>query len=424
MTLLPLGASAATSVTIRIGSTLSPAVVTIAPGTRIVWLNRDGDRHRVRTISGPGRFDSGNLEPGESWSTTLAAEGTYAYVDDRERENVAYHGRIVVSRTAVAGGTGGGSGAGGSTSGGSTSGGAATPPATSASVAIGDGTFGPGTVTIAAGGNVTWRNSDDRAHTATGQSAAFDTGSIAPGRAVTKRFPAAGTFAYLCAFHPDMQGAVRVVAPGAATAPPPAAPKPTPVPTTPPPATGAGGGTATGGDPAPVSLRIVDLAFAPASATVAAGTTVTWTNTGIAPHTVTADGAFDSGMLAAGASWSRRFDQAGTFRFICTVHPAMTGSLTVTARATSPVAPSASAPGGAALAPVPPTVQPAGGPAAGTQADQGSPATNPSPAGASVPVSGIAAVDGGGQGRAALTILAIVIAAAFFGRLVRGVARP
>ena len=44
------------------------------------------------------------------------------------------------------------------------------------------------------------------------------------------------------------------------------------------------------------AVSIVDFAFQPASIEVPAGSTVTWTNTGAAPHTVTADdGAFDSG---------------------------------------------------------------------------------------------------------------------------------
>src|SRR5687768_8704241 len=43
-------------------------------------------------------------------------------------------------------------------------------------------------------------------------------------------------------------------------------------------------------------VQVVDFAFEPAAVTVPAGTTVTWTNTGSRPHTVTADdGSFDSG---------------------------------------------------------------------------------------------------------------------------------
>jgi plastocyanin len=406
----PIGASAASTVTIRIGSTLSPAVVTVAPGTRLVWVNRDGERHRVRTTSGPAEFDSGNLEPGETWSVTVSANGTYAYVDDRDRDNVAYHGRIVVSASApgTAGGSGGSGGSGGGA--GAQSGGTTPAPPARASVTIRDGSFGPASVTIAAGGSVTFRNGDDREHTATGRGAGFDTGALAPGAASTKRFSAAGTFAYLCAIHPDMQGTVRVVAAGrAAPPPPPAAPKPTPIPSAPatvdgltPPA----GGSASDSTR---SLQIVDLAFDPASASVIAGTTVTWTNGGIAPHTVTAvDGAFDSGMLNAGATWTRRFDQAGTFRFACAVHPDMAGVLTVTARTSSVVSPSATAPPDA-VAPAAVTVAP----------------SQPSPRD-TASVSNVApatAIDGGGLPRAAITLLVCLVAVAFFGRLIRGTAR-
>jgi plastocyanin len=79
------------------------------------------------------------------------------------------------------------------------------------------------------------------------------------------------------------------------------------------------------------AVSIVDFAFQPASVEVAAGSTVTWTNTGQAPHTVTADdGAFDSGQLAPGASFSQTFDTAGTFTYHCNIHPQMTGTIIVT----------------------------------------------------------------------------------------------
>jgi plastocyanin len=55
-------------------------------------------------------------------------------------------------------------------------------------------------------------------------------------------------------------------------------------------------------------VTIVDFAFQPASLEVSVGTTVTWTNSGASPHTVTADnGAFDSGRLPPGASFSQTF---------------------------------------------------------------------------------------------------------------------
>jgi plastocyanin len=79
------------------------------------------------------------------------------------------------------------------------------------------------------------------------------------------------------------------------------------------------------------AVSIVDFAFEPASLEVPVGTTVTWTNAGAAPHTVTADdGAFDSGELAPGASFSQTFDTAGSFAYHCEIHPDMTGTIVVT----------------------------------------------------------------------------------------------
>jgi len=79
------------------------------------------------------------------------------------------------------------------------------------------------------------------------------------------------------------------------------------------------------------AVSIVDFAFQPGSVEVAAGGTVTWTNTGQATHTVTADdGTFDSGQLAPGSSFSQTFDTAGTFTYHCAIHPQMTGTITVT----------------------------------------------------------------------------------------------
>lgn len=79
------------------------------------------------------------------------------------------------------------------------------------------------------------------------------------------------------------------------------------------------------------AVSIVDFAFEPASVEVPAGSTVTWTNTGAAPHTVTADdGSFDSGQLAPGATFSQTFDSRGDFIYHCTIHPQMTGTISVT----------------------------------------------------------------------------------------------
>lgn len=77
-----------------------------------------------------------------------------------------------------------------------------------------------------------------------------------------------------------------------------------------------------------VSIR--DFSFQPAQLSVEPGTTVTWTNEGNEPHTVTADnGLFDSGVLYPGDSYSVQFDGMGTVSYHCTLHPSMTGGITV-----------------------------------------------------------------------------------------------
>jgi plastocyanin len=78
-------------------------------------------------------------------------------------------------------------------------------------------------------------------------------------------------------------------------------------------------------------VSVVDFAFEPATVTVPAGATVTWTNTGSRPPTVTADdGSFDSGRLDPGEQFSQTFDQPGTFTYHCGFHPEMQGSIVVT----------------------------------------------------------------------------------------------
>ena len=80
------------------------------------------------------------------------------------------------------------------------------------------------------------------------------------------------------------------------------------------------------------AAKIFDNGFDPAELTVAVGTTVTWMNTGNRPHTVTAeDGSFKSdGTMGSGATFSHTFDAAGTYKYICAVHPSMRGTVIVT----------------------------------------------------------------------------------------------
>jgi len=79
------------------------------------------------------------------------------------------------------------------------------------------------------------------------------------------------------------------------------------------------------------AVTISDFQFAPATTQVAQGTTVTWTNNGPSNHTSTADGgAWDSGVLQPGKSFSFKFNTPGTFAYHCAIHPNMVGTITVT----------------------------------------------------------------------------------------------
>ena len=75
-------------------------------------------------------------------------------------------------------------------------------------------------------------------------------------------------------------------------------------------------------------VAIKDFKYAPAEIKVAKGTTITWMQQDSAPHTVTGD-EFDSGTLSKGKTYSRTFDEVGTYEYICTIHPSMKGKVIV-----------------------------------------------------------------------------------------------
>jgi plastocyanin len=88
------------------------------------------------------------------------------------------------------------------------------------------------------------------------------------------------------------------------------------------------------GSPAAVSkITITNYAFSPSNITVTKGTTVTWTNKDAVAHTVTeTDGKNGpkSGDLNQNQTYSFTFNQVGTFKYDCSLHPYMTGTVTVT----------------------------------------------------------------------------------------------
>ena len=71
------------------------------------------------------------------------------------------------------------------------------------------------------------------------------------------------------------------------------------------------------------------MKYQPESLTVKRGDTVVWRNRDVVPHTATAPGKFDSGLIANGASWSWTAGQAGRFDYVCTYPPGMEAGVVV-----------------------------------------------------------------------------------------------
>ena len=175
---------------------------------------------------------------------------------------------------------------------------------------VGDdaGDFVPGELTVDVGQSVTFVNIHSDEHTATGSG--FDTGIIPDdGGTATVVLDTPGVFPYACQIHPEMTGVIRVRDENGV------------VPET---------ETTTQEVPADVTTVVIaNLAFDPPAITIPTGTTVAWTNDDAPPHTVTStDGAFDSGILDPGGSFSFTFNEPGTFDYICQLHPQMQGTVT------------------------------------------------------------------------------------------------
>ena len=77
------------------------------------------------------------------------------------------------------------------------------------------------------------------------------------------------------------------------------------------------------------NITIDNFTFAPAELTVKVGTTVTWTNHDDIPHTIVSAGKFRSKALDTDNSFSFTFTAAGDYKYFCSLHPHMTGTIKV-----------------------------------------------------------------------------------------------
>lgn len=80
------------------------------------------------------------------------------------------------------------------------------------------------------------------------------------------------------------------------------------------------------------AVSISGFVFSPNSTTVTAGDTVTWTNNDVAVHDVSdKGGAWTSGVMNQGDSFSFSFPNPGTYSYTCRLHPWMNGTVVVNA---------------------------------------------------------------------------------------------
>lgn len=180
----------------------------------------------------------------------------------------------------------------------------------------GNPSYKPDTVSVPKGDIIEWTNNDTAAHTVTNapDGELFDSGIISPGKTFqldTSKLDLK-EYDYMCTVHPWMTGEINITAPF----------KPVTANVT----------IASGASKQAEGQKYFD----PEEISVKVGTTVVWTNDDSVAHTVTSGDPnsgptddFDSGLIKPGKTFEHRFDSAGTTSYYCTVHPWMTGKVTV-----------------------------------------------------------------------------------------------
>lgn len=195
--------------------------------------------------------------------------------------------------------------------------------------------FVPNTISVDLSNTVTWTNKDDTEHTVTSKSSgAFNSGLFGANQSFSHQFTEDGTFEYFCQLHPWMTGTVvagtggdvPVIPPEPSSTP--TVPTPTPSPTSQVPS------LYTVTIPSGAAEQTITEFFSPNSISIGVSDSILWQNSDVGFHTVTSgkgssDGMFDSGLFGPGETFSHEFSSAGSFDYFCTVHPWMTGTVSV-----------------------------------------------------------------------------------------------
>lgn len=83
---------------------------------------------------------------------------------------------------------------------------------------------------------------------------------------------------------------------------------------------------------APGAVAMKGIRFQPADITVKVGDTITWTNEDAVDHDAVDEegGKFKSELFSKGETFEYTAEEPGTINYVCTVHPGMDGTITVT----------------------------------------------------------------------------------------------
>jgi plastocyanin len=94
---------------------------------------------------------------------------------------------------------------------------------------------------------------------------------------------------------------------------------------------GGGGASAEACPSGSVEIKMVDIKFDPEDATAGVGQEVCWVNEDSIDHNAVAESGadFESELFGKGETFTTKVDQPGTIEYVCTIHPGMTGTLTV-----------------------------------------------------------------------------------------------
>jgi plastocyanin len=85
-----------------------------------------------------------------------------------------------------------------------------------------------------------------------------------------------------------------------------------------------------GNAPRAEKVEIDNFAYKPDPVRIEEGGKVIWKNEDSVPHTATAeDGSFDTGTIEEGKLKSETFKEAGTYEYVCSIHPQMHGTVEV-----------------------------------------------------------------------------------------------